>query len=95
MSQPNQFTSEKALTTKARTTQALAAETASQSVIKSSDSVRAVLNQQLYKSQVRLSELDVILQAFEAEKVDENVVRASVEAALKVLETYPQVSDDQ
>lgn len=86
----NQFTSPKAVAAKERTTQALAAETANQSIIKSSDAVRAMLNQQLYRSQTRRSELEVILQAFESELVDEKAVLAAVEAALVSLEEYPQ-----
>ena len=88
MSQNNQHTGPKAVAAKERTTQALAE--AMQSPIKSSDHVRAMLNQQLYKSQTRRNELDAILQAFEAERVDESAVLAAVEAALSALEEYPQ-----
>lgn len=94
MSQANQHRNPTALAAKERTTQALAEAqmqpAPTQKAIKASDEVRSMLNERLFMSRNRAVELEQILAAFGSELTDEKAVQASVEAALLVLEEYPQ-----
>lgn len=89
MSQPNQFTSDKAVATKSKTTEALKSEVigkAEQSPVSMSYEVTATIKETLFKAQNRKVTIEGIIAAFQVELQDVLKVIDASEASLSILE---------
>lgn len=89
MTHPNQYTSDKAVSAKAKTTEALKGEMVGKSVqepIPMSSEVSASIRETLFKAENRKTVVEGIILAFQAELKDLNRVIEASEASLAILE---------
>lgn len=89
MTQPNQFTSDKAVATKRKTTEALKSEIigkAEQSPVNMSSDVGAVARETIFKAQNRKSIVEATIHSFQSELEDLNKVISACEAMVSIIE---------